>query len=127
MNNQEYDYEGYAIRYDVKQPDGRIVLKDAFKNCDGQTVPLVYNFYRNDGSHIPDTSPESILGMAYLENRDDGVYALCTLYDTPICTWIKKNGIDGCIKGLTVFARISESRVQDIVSGTIKAVKVVSH
>lgn len=121
MNNQEYDYEGYAIRYDVKQPDGRIVLKDAFKNCDGQTVPLVYNFYRNDGSHIPDTSPESILGMAYLENRDDGVYARCMFYEKT-----KELDIEKHIKELTVFARINATNEQGITNGTIKAVKVMS-
>ena len=121
MNDLEYDYEGYAIHYDVKQPDGRIVLKDAFKNCDGQTVPLVYNFYRSDGSHIPDTSLENILGMAYLENHDDGVYARCTFYEKT-----KELGIEKYIKELTVFARINTTNEQGITNGTIKAVKVVS-
>ena len=35
---QDWDYEGYAIRYSAKLPDGKTILKDAFKNCDGQTV-----------------------------------------------------------------------------------------
>lgn len=121
MNNQEYDYEDYAIRYDVKQPDGRIVLKDAFKNCDGQSVPLVYNFYQSGGSHIPDTSFENILGTAYLENRYDGVYARCVFHE-----WFKELGMEKYIKALSVFARINATNEQGISNGKIMAIKVMS-
>ena len=120
------DYEGYAIRYNVKQPDGKTILKDAFKNCDGQTVPFVYNFYQNGGTHIRDTSPENVLGMAYLENREDGVYARCELYDTPLCVELKKFGLEKCIKNLTVFARLCEIHEQEVVRGIIMAVEVIS-
>ena len=123
---QDWDYEGYAIRYNTKRPDGKTILKDAFKNCDGQTVPLVYNFYQNGGTHIPDTSIDNVLGLACLENREEGVYARCKLNDTPICLELKKVGLDKCIKKLTVFAQRCEIHDLAVSNGIITAVKVIS-
>ena len=69
-----YDFSGWATRVDLKCSDGRIIRKDAFKHCDGQKVPLVWN-HRHDRS-------EEVLGHAMLENRDEGVYAYCKFNNT---------------------------------------------
>ena len=60
-----YDFSGWATKNDLRRSDGRIIRRDAFKHCDGQTVPLVWNHDHND--------PMNVLGHALLENRDEGV------------------------------------------------------
>ena len=123
MTTQEYDYEGYVIRYNVEQPDGRIVCKDAFRTCGDVQVPLVYNVYKDGG--VPDTSMENVLGTAYLENREDGVYARCIFYNTPIGLELKNN-VEKYIKGITAFAIIVEYTAKEVRRGLIRAVKVIS-
>ncbi len=123
---QKYDYEGYAILYNVEQPDGRILIKDAFKQCDGQTVPIVYDIYRNGGIPYLDISHDNCLGEALLENRDDGIYAYCRLYQPTIAEVLKENEPYGCIKKLTVFATRCNVRGREVINGIIKAVKIVA-
>ena len=48
-----YDFSGYATKYNIRCSDGRTIRKDAFKDCNGKTVPLVWN-HRHDG-------PENLL------------------------------------------------------------------
>ena len=38
-----YDFAGWATRNDLRCADGRVIRKDAFKDNDGKTVPLVWN------------------------------------------------------------------------------------
>ena len=64
---ESYDFSGWATRNDIECSDGRTIRKDAFKDNDGQKVPLVWN-------HNHD-SIEEVLGHALLENREEGVYA----------------------------------------------------
>ncbi|WP_455662459.1 hypothetical protein [Pradoshia sp.] len=123
---QKYDYERYVILYNVGLPDGRIVLKDAFEKCNGREVPIVYNMYQNGGTHIPDTSPDNVLGMALLENRDDGIYARCRFYDNPVGMLIKNIDPYKCIKRLTVYANLCEVNGLEVTRGIIRAVKVIS-
>ena len=70
----KYDFGGYATKNDLLCSDGRIIRTNAFIECDGKTVPLVWN-------HMHD-APENVLGHADLENRPDGVYAYCVFNDT---------------------------------------------
>ena len=69
-----YDFHGWATKANLKCSDGRTIMKDAFKNNDGQTVPLVWNHQHDD--------PCNVLGHALLENRDEGVYAYCSFNNT---------------------------------------------
>lgn len=71
---KKYDFSGWATRNDLLCADGRTIRRDAFKDNDGQTVPLVWNHQHND--------PNNVLGHALLENRPDGVYAYGTFNDT---------------------------------------------
>ena len=71
---EKYDFSGWATRANLKCSDGRTIMKDAFKDDDGRTVPLVWNHQHND--------PLNVLGHALLENRGEGVYAYCTFNDT---------------------------------------------
>ena len=74
MKKPKCDCSGWATRNDLVCGDGRVIRKDAFADCDGTTVPLVWNHQHND--------PLNVLGHALLENRQDGVYAYCTFNDT---------------------------------------------
>lgn len=70
----KYDFGGWATRNDLQCADGRVIKKDAFKGQNGQTVPLVWMHNHAD--------PANVLGLAHLENRDEGVYAFCEFNDT---------------------------------------------
>ena len=65
----KFDFSGWATKANLKCYDGRIIRQDAFKDNDGQKVPLVWN-------HKHDATTQ-VLGHALLENRDGGVYAYC--------------------------------------------------
>ena len=65
MAKKSYDFSGWATRFNVKCADGRTIKPDAFKDCDGQTVPLVW-------SHDHD-SPTNVLGHALLEWKPEGM------------------------------------------------------
>lgn len=65
MNKKSYDFSGWATRFNIKCADGRTIKPEAFKDCDGLTVPLVW-------SHDHD-SPTSVLGHALLEWQPEGV------------------------------------------------------
>ena len=71
---EKYDFSGWATRNDLLCSDGRTIRKDAFKHCDGKTVPLVWNHNHSD--------PDNVLGHALLENRNEGVYAYCSFNNT---------------------------------------------
>ena len=71
---ENYDFCGWATRNNLRCSDGRTIMKDAFKHCDGSEVPLVWNHQHND--------PDNILGKALLHNCDEGVYAYCTFNDS---------------------------------------------
>ena len=38
----KFDFCGWATKNDLRCSDGRTIRKDAFKDNDGQTVPLVW-------------------------------------------------------------------------------------
>ena len=48
----KYDFCGYATRSNVKCSDGRIIMKDAFRDDDGKKVPLVWNHQHNDPANV---------------------------------------------------------------------------
>lgn len=70
---ETFDFTDYLLHYDVLYNTDHIFAKDCFKNSDGTTVPIikVYNGYEF----------EPTLGMAVLENREDGLVAKCTFSD----------------------------------------------
>ena len=92
----EFDFSGWATRNDLLCGDGRTIRKNAFKDNDGQTVPLIWN-------HDHSTS-EAVLGHALLENRDEGVYAYCTFNDTENGQNAKKLVHNGDVRSLSIYA-----------------------
>ena len=115
--NDKYDFGGYATKNDLTCTDGRTIRKDAFKDNNGITVPLVWQ-------HLHD-SPDNILGHAVLENRDDGVYAYCKFNDTPA----GKNGKilvrHGDIRSLSIYANKLVQQGGNVIHGAIREVSLV--
>ena len=113
----KFDFGGWATRNDLVCADGRTIRKNAFKECDGQTVPLVWN-HQHGG-------PNNVLGHALLENREDGVYAYCALNETESGQAAKKLVEHGDIKSLSIFANKLKQIGGDVVHGTIRELSLV--
>lgn len=112
-----YDFSGWATKANMLCSDGRVIMRDAFKECDGMTVPLVWNHQHN--------RPEEVLGHALLENRDDGVYAYGTFNDTESGQNAKLLVQHGDVDRLSIYANKLKQRGSDVVHGVIREVSLV--
>ena len=112
-----YDFCGYATKNDLLCTDGRTIRRDAFKNCDGVTVPLVWNHRHDD--------PDMVLGHALLQNRPDGVYMYGKFNDTEKGQTCKKILENKDIKGLSIWANQLKQKSGDVLHGVIREVSLV--
>jgi hypothetical protein len=116
--NPKYDFSGWATRNDLVCADGRTIRHNAFENCDGKTVPLVWNHQHNE--------PTNILGHALLENRKDGVYAYCTFNETESGKAAKLLVQHGDIASLSIYANgLKQTPNKDVMHGIIREVSLV--
>ena len=111
------DFGGYATRYNIKCADGRTIKPHAFDDCDGQTVPLVW-----DHNH---KSPLNVLGHALLSVREDGVYADATFNETTQGQNARELVRNGDIKALSIYANQLKQNGGDVVHGMIREVSLV--
>lgn len=116
MKNK-YDFAGWATRNDIVCSDGRIIKRDAFKDCDGQTVPIVWNHQHND--------PNNVLGHALLENRDEGVYAYGNFNDTESGKAAKMLVDHGDVRALSIYANKLKQNGPNVLHGAIREVSLV--
>ena len=114
---ENYDFSGWATRNDLLCGDGRTIRRNAFKDDDGTTVPLVWNHQHND--------PENVLGHALLENRDDGVYAYCTFNDTEAGQAAKTLVQHGDVRSLSIYANKLKQMGKDVIHGKIRELSLV--
>ncbi len=114
---EKYDFSGWATRANLKCSDGRTIMRDAFKDNDGHTVPLVWN-------HRHDTA-DNVLGHALLENRDEGVYAYGKFNDTEQGRNAKLLVENGDISALSIFANRLRQQSGNVIHGDIKEVSLV--
>lgn len=115
--NKDYDFSGWATKNNLLCSDGRTILKDAFKNDDGVTVPLVWNHQHND--------PSNILGHALLENRDEGVYAYCKFNDSEPGKNAKLLVEHGDVSALSIYANQLKQQGGNVLHGAIREVSLV--
>ena len=113
----DYDFSGWATRNNIECSDGRTIMKDAFKDNDGQKVPLVWNHQHDD--------PNEVLGHALLENRDEGVYAYCKFNDTESGQTAKSLVVNGDVDKLSIYANKLKSNMGQVVHGCIREVSLV--
>ena len=115
---EKYDFSGWATRNNRKCSDGRTILKHAFKENDGMTVPLVWNHNHQD--------QESVLGHAYLENREEGVYAYCSFNETENGKHAKELVQHGDIVALSIYAnQLKQNDKKEVIHGNIREVSLV--
>ena len=114
---KNYDFSGWATKANLRCTDGRTIMKDAFKDCDGKKVPLVWN-------HNHD-APQTVLGHALLENRDEGVYAYCSFNDTESGKDAKLIVQHGDVVALSIYANQLKEQAKNVVHGIIREVSLV--
>ena len=111
------DFSGHATKNDLRCTDGRTIRRGAFSDCDGATVPLVWQHMHN--------SADNVLGHAELEERDDGMYAYCTFNSTPSGQNAKELVRHGDIRSLSIYANHLRQQGGDVVHGMIREVSLV--
>lgn len=114
---EKYDFSGWATRNDLLCVDGRTIKKDAFKNQNGKTVPLVWGHTHSD--------PNRVLGHAVLENRDEGVYAYCSFNDSESGLAAKKLVKHGDVRSLSICAGQLKQAGANVVHGVIYELSLV--
>lgn len=112
-----FDCAGYATKANLRCSDGRVIMPDAFKECDGKTVPLVWNHQHNE--------PENVLGHALLENRKDGVYTYCTFNDTEAGQLAKRLVKHKDVTQFSIYANRLKEVGKNVVHGMIREVSLV--
>lgn len=113
----DYDFSGWATRNNIKCSDGRTILKDAFKQNDGQKVPLVWNHQHDDVNEV--------LGHALLENRAEGVYAYCKFNNTESGQTAKALVANGDVDKLSIYANKLKTHMNNVMHGCIREVSLV--
>lgn len=113
----KYDFTGWATRNNIKCSDGRTIRRNAFKDNDGETVPLVWNHSHND--------PMNVLGHALLENRDEGVYVYGTFNDSAQGKNAKELVEHGDVTALSIYANHLKQHGGDVLHGAIREVSLV--
>lgn len=115
--DKTYDCAGWATRANMLCSDGRTIRKNAFEECDGKIVPLVWNHEHND--------PNAVLGHALLKNRDDGVYAYLTFNDTDAGQNAKLLVQHKDVDRLSIWANKLKQMGSDVIHGVIREVSLV--
>lgn len=114
---KNYDFGGWATKNDLRCSDGRVIRRGAFKECDGETVPLVYQHNHSD--------MDNVVGHALLKNRPEGVYAYCYCNDTQQGKNAKELVKHGDITALSIYANRLQQSGSDVLHGAIKEVSLV--
>lgn len=119
--SKKWDFSGWATRAGLRCSDGRTIRKGAFKNCDGKTVPLVWNHRHDD--------PSEVLGHALLEERDGDMYAYCSFNGTQKGRDAKELVEHGDVVALSIYAnQLTQSAKTppcDVIHGRIREVSLV--
>lgn len=119
MKPEGYDFCGWVTKAGVRCSDGRIIHKDAFKDCDGKRAPLVWN-------HLHDT-PINVLGHVILEHRDRGIYGYGFFNETEAAATAKSIVTHGDIEAMSICANhVKEDRRSgEVFHGNIVEVSLV--
>ena len=114
---EKYDFGGVATQYGVRCGDGLTIHKDAFKDCDGKKVPLVWN-HQHD-------KIDNVLGHAILEDRGDCIYAHCKLNNTKEGQKAREILHNYDIEALSIYANELTKKGKSVMHGNIREVSLV--
>ena len=114
---ERFDFSGWATRNDLECADGRTIRRNAFKDCDGKVVPLVWQHIHDD--------PNVVLGHCLLENREDGVYAYGKFNDTDAGRNAREFVKNGDVTALSIYANKLKQKGGNVLHGVIREVSLV--
>lgn len=114
---KSYDCSGWATKANMLCADGRVIMKNAFKECDGKKVPVIWNHQHN--------SVDEVLGHALLENRDEGVYAYVNFNGTDAGQTAKLLVQHGDINRFSIYANRLKHQGNNVVHGVIRELSLV--
>jgi hypothetical protein len=114
---ENYDFSGWATKNDIRCTDGRTIRQDAFKDNDGQIVPLVWGHVHDD--------PTNVLGHALLVNKPEGVRAYGKFNDTEKAQHAKSAVMNRDVTSLSIYANKLKQKGGDVLHGDIKEVSLV--
>ena len=112
-----YDFGGYATKHNIQCSDGRTITPEAFKDQNGSIVPLVWQHAHE--------SVDNVLGHAELEYRPDGIYAYCSLNDTPGGRNAREIVNHGDVCALSIYANKLKEAGGRVMHGVIREVSLV--
>lgn len=113
----KYDFGAIATKYNVQCADGRTIRKGAFKDMDGEEVPLIWNHDHKN--------PYSVIGHALLESRDDEVYSYLSFNDSELGRHCKGLVEHGDVKGVSIYANKLKQNGNDVLHGVIRELSLV--
>lgn len=113
----KYDFSGWVTKNDILCTDGRTIRKDAFKDCDGKTVPLVWNHQHDD--------PDNVLGRVLLHNEEEGVRGYGLFNDNPRGQRARELVMHGDVDSLSICANRLKQDGGNVLHGEIKEVSLV--
>ena len=117
MVNFDYDCSGWATKANVRCYDGLVIAQDAFKECSGKVVPMVYN---HDHSNV-----DNVIGHCLLENRPGGVYCYAKFNDTDTGRTARKCVESGDLSAFSIFANGLKKVGSTVKHGFIREVSLV--
>lgn len=116
MAKFDYDCSGWATKANTRCYDGLTIAQDAFKECDGRVVPMVYNHDHGDIG--------SVIGHCLLENRPGGVYCYAKFNDTDTGRTARKCVESGDLTAFSIFANVKKAG-RTVTHGCIQEVSLV--
>ena len=117
MVNFDYDCSGWATKANTRCYDGLTIAQDAFKECDGKVVPMVYN---HDHSSV-----DNVIGHCLLENRPGGVYAYAKFNDTDTGRTARACVESGDLNAFSIYANGLQKVGKTVKHGFIREVSLV--
>lgn len=115
--NFDYDCSGWATKANVRCYDGLVIAQDAFKECSGKVVPMVYN---HDHSNV-----DNVIGHCLLENRPGGVYCYAKFNDTDTGKTARQCVESGDLSAFSIFANGLKKVGSTVKHGFIREVSLV--
>lgn len=116
MAKFDYDCSGWATKANVQCYDGLTIAQDAFRECDGRVVPMVYNHDHGDIGNV--------IGHCLLENRPGGVYCYAKFNDTDTGRTARKCVESGDLTAFSIFANVRKAG-RTVTHGCIQEVSLV--
>ena len=117
MAKFDYDCSGWATKAKTKCYDGLTIAPNAFQECDGKVVTMVYN---HDHDNL-----ENVIGHCLLENRPGGMYCYAKFNDTDTGRTAKACVENGDLNAFSIYANCIKKTGNTVQHGIIQEVSLV--